>query len=92
MLSLNKFKTEEVPVVGTENIYSFNSLSDTKELYFVYFNTSHQRRTRSFSFLHLVAVMPHVANESSCFLPPILLLGKILDPLLRLPQGKEVIF
>ena len=39
ILSLNKSRAEEVPAIDTKNVYSFKSLSDGEELYFVHFNT-----------------------------------------------------
>ena len=35
--------TGDISVVGMKNICSFKSLSNSEELYFVCFNTSHQR-------------------------------------------------
>ena len=36
-MSLNESRADELLVIGMKNIYSFKSLSDAAELYFVYF-------------------------------------------------------
>ena len=43
MLSLSKFRAEEVPVLGMKMFTRLKSLYDAEELYLVCFNTLRQR-------------------------------------------------